>query len=117
MGFGDYFTSDMDLTLVTENGHKKYWKFTPIKSSQRMDNIPDDLNLFNTEYLSMFVLSSYVVSGLITSAMMNISVIGLYATVVLAIGRFVRMNFERMSQRVIYEEMCEVEDIFEFVEN
>jgi hypothetical protein len=36
---------------------------------------------------------------------MQLSVIGLYATIVFAIGRFLRLIFDRISQRVIYEEM------------
>jgi hypothetical protein len=47
---------------------------------------------------------------------MPLSIIGLYATLVLAVGRFVRIFFDRLSQRVIYEEMPEPNDIFELCE-
>ena len=43
---------------------------------------------------------------------------GLYATIVIAIGRFLRLAFDRISQRVIYEEMDPetVEQLFEICE-
>jgi hypothetical protein len=47
---------------------------------------------------------------------MPLSIIGLYATLVLAVGRFVRLFFDRLSQRVIYEEMPEPNDLFELCE-
>jgi hypothetical protein len=47
---------------------------------------------------------------------MPLSIIGLYATLVLAVGRFVRIFFDKISQRVIYEEMPEPNDLFELCE-
>ena len=41
---------------------------------------------------------------------------GLYATIVVAIGRFLRLIFDRISQRVIYEEMNHIEQLFEICE-
>ena len=50
------------------------------------------------------------------AAVTNVSVIGLYATFVLAIGRFVRIFFDKISQRVIYEEMPNTDDLFDLCE-
>jgi hypothetical protein len=47
---------------------------------------------------------------------MPLSIIGLYATLVLAVGKFVRIVFERISQRVIYEEMPDPRTLFELCE-
>lgn len=41
---------------------------------------------------------------------------GLYATIVIAIGRFLRLIFDRISQRMIYEEMPDTEKLFEICE-
>ena len=46
----------------------------------------------------------------------NLSVIGLYATIVIAISQFIRIVFDRISQRVIYEEIPDTEKIFEICE-
>ena len=35
----------------------------------------------------------------------NLSILGLYATFVFAIGKFIRILFDKVSTRVIYEEM------------
>lgn len=43
-------------------------------------------------------------------------VVGLYAGIVIAIGSFIRVAFQNSSQKVVYEEMPECEDLFEFCE-
>lgn len=47
---------------------------------------------------------------------MPLSIIGIYATLVYTVGKFVRIFFDKNSQRVIYEEMPEPNDLFELCE-
>jgi len=47
---------------------------------------------------------------------MSMSVVGLYATIVIAVGSFLRLIFDRISQRVIYEEMPTTDKLFEICE-
>ena len=42
--------------------------------------------------------------------------VGLYTTMVLAIGGFLRMAFDKISQRIIYEEMPNPDKLFELCE-
>lgn len=63
----------------------------------------------------MVVMNDEVIGSLFGNAL-NLSVIGLYATIVIAIGRFIRLIFDRISQRVIYEEMPNTEQLFEICE-
>jgi len=51
------------------------------------------------------LLNDFVFGSLFGASISNISVIGLYATFVFAIGKFIRLFFANISQRVIYEEM------------
>ena len=46
----------------------------------------------------------------------GMSVIGIYATIVYAVGIFIRLIFDRISQRVIYEEMPCTDKILEICE-
>lgn len=65
--------------------------------------------------LVMVVMNDEVIGSLFGNAL-NLSVVGLYATIVIAIGRFIRLIFDRISQRVIYEEMPNTEHLFEICE-
>ena len=47
---------------------------------------------------------------------MSMSVIGIYVTIVYAAGRFLRIIFDRYSERVIYEELPETQKLFEICE-
>jgi len=47
---------------------------------------------------------------------MPLSIIGIYATLVYTVGKFIRIFFDKISQRVIYEEMPEPNDLFELCE-
>ena len=69
------------------------------------------------EYKDMVlvVYNEEVIGSLFGSAL-QLSVVGLYATIVIAIGRFLRLIFDRMSQRMIYEEMPDTEKLFEICE-
>lgn len=46
----------------------------------------------------------------------NLSVVGLYATIVIAVGGFIRLIFDRTSQRVIYEEIPNPDKLYEICE-
>ncbi len=65
----------------------------------------------------LIVYNEQVIGSLFGTAL-QLSVVGLYATIVIAIGRFLRLVFDRISQRVIYEEMDPetTEQLFEICE-
>jgi hypothetical protein len=64
----------------------------------------------------VLVVYNEEVIGTLFGNAFSFSVVGLYATIVVAIGRFLRLIFDRMSQRVIYEEMPDTEQLFEICE-
>ena len=47
---------------------------------------------------------------------MQFSIIGIYVTIVYTIARFMRLYFDKISTRVIYEEMPEPSDLIELCE-
>lgn len=60
------------------------------------------------------VISSFF--GFNSDGGMPLSIIGIYATLVYTVGKFIRIFFDKISQRVIYEEMPEPNDLFELCE-
>ena len=64
----------------------------------------------------MIIAYNEEVIGSLFGSAFQLSVVGLYATIVVAIGRFLRLIFDRISQRVIYEEMNDIEQLFEICE-
>ena len=54
--------------------------------------------------------------GFNSDGSMPLSIIGIYATLVYTVGKFVRIFFDKISQRVIYEEMPNPDDLFELCE-
>lgn len=56
-----------------------------------------------------------VISNMLSSVM-SMSVIGIYVTIVYAVGRFLRIIFDRYSERVIYEELPETQKLSEICE-
>lgn len=54
--------------------------------------------------------------GNVLASVLTMSVIGIYITIVYAVGRFLRIIFDRYSQRVIYEELPDVRQLFEICE-
>lgn len=64
----------------------------------------------------MIVVFNEEVIGSLFGSAFQFSVVGLYATIVVAIGRFIRLIFDRISQRVIYEEMNDIEQILDICE-
>jgi len=63
------------------------------------------------------LFNDFVFGSLFGASISNISVIGLYATFVFAIGKFIRLFFDRISQRVIYEEMPNTDDLMDLCES
>lgn len=45
------------------------------------------------------------------------SIIGIYATFVLAVGRFIRLTYDKISMRVMYEEMPNVGELFDLCQS
>ena len=88
-------SSSVILTLLSENSNK----FIKINSDGEMLIINDKISV-----------SSFIDNKNVTY---SIGIIGLYVTVVYAIGKCVRMFFDRISQRVIYEEMKNTEPLIE----
>ena len=76
--------------------------------------------LFNkNDELSFLLINDDVISsffGFNSDGSMPLSIIGIYATLVYTVGKFVRIFFDKISQRVIYEEMPEPNELFELCE-
>jgi hypothetical protein len=65
--------------------------------------------------LVIVVFNQNVFSSFFAGAM-SMSVIGIYVTIVYAVGNFLRIIFDRYSERVIYEELPNTEKLFEICE-
>ena len=65
--------------------------------------------------LVMLIYNEEVIGSFFGNAL-QLSVVGLYATIVIAIGRFIRIVFDRISQRVMYEELPNTKQLFEICE-
>ena len=65
--------------------------------------------------LVMLIYNEEVIGAFFGNAL-QMSVVGLYVTIVIAIGRFLRIVFDKISQRVIYEELPNVKQLFEICE-
>jgi len=61
------------------------------------------------------VYNDTVISSIL-SGTMSLSVIGVYVTIVYAVGRFLRIIFDRYSQRILYEELPNTEKLIEICE-
>ena len=110
------YMSDAALTLNKVNEDELYWTFKIANKDKQgpfgktvndNDNSSDDMILI--------IYNEEVIGSLFGNAL-QLSVVGLYATIVIAIGRFIRLIFDRISQRVIYEEMPNTEQLFEICE-
>ena len=66
----------------------------------------------------MFItLSEMAFSSILRSMSDNLSLVGIYITVVLTIGRFLRLYFDKVSMRCIWEEMPKTQDLFDLCES
>lgn len=63
--------------------------------------------------VTLLTLSEMAFSSILRSISDNLSVVGIYITVVLTVGRFLRLYFDRVSMRCIWEEMPRTDDLFD----
>ena len=69
--------------------------------------------------LSFILINDDVISsffGFNSDGGIPLSIVGIYATLVWTVGKFIRIFFDKISQRVIYEEMPEPSELFELCE-
>ena len=68
----------------------------------------------------MILISDDVISSFFgfntDSGSVPLNIVGIYVTIVYTIGRFVRIFFDKISMKVIYEELPEPMEIFELCE-
>ena len=89
-----------------------YWTFVIVEDVRALD-----LALFVDKQKSSFgddlvlILWSERVMNNVLTTVMSMSVIGIYVTIVYAVGRFLRIIFDRYSERVIYEELPETQKL------
>jgi hypothetical protein len=117
------FTTDIELELIRENDRDTYWKINQLDNRESLKDCKYCFKIApfysKNDELTFILMNDDVVSsffGFGSDGTMSLSIIGLYATLVLAVGRFVRIFFDKISQRVIYEEMPEPNDLFELCE-
>lgn len=68
--------------------------------------------MYDDQSLVILLYNEQVIGSFFGNAL-QLSVIGLYATIVITIGRFIRIIFDRISQRVMYEELPNTKQLFE----
>lgn len=68
--------------------------------------------VYDDQSLVILLYNEQVIGSFFGNAL-QLSVIGLYATIVITIGRFIRIIFDRISQRVMYEELPNTKQLFE----
>ena len=84
-----------------------YWTFSVVENSA------PDLALYTDKQKSSYgndivlIIYNETVISSVLSGVISLSVIGVYVTIVYAVGRFLRIIFDRYSERVIYEELPE----------
>ena len=88
-----------------------YWTYEILENDQKgvfedkTSKRPNSTSSYNKIPSMVLVVYNEQVIGAFFGTALQLSVVGLYATIVIAIGRFLRLIFDRISQRVIYEEM------------
>lgn len=108
----------VDLMLHRTISNELYWTFEVIEDP----NVEADKDLFTEKQTSgygddmVFVLYNEPVISSAFSSVISMSVIGIYVTIVYAVGRFLRIIFDRYSERVIYEELPQTEKLMEICE-
>ena len=111
-----YFS--VDLVVHKTNDNQLYWTFEALQDANGADN-----GLFTEKQPSatygddlVFILYNEPVIGSVFASVVSMSVIGIYVTIVYAVGRFLRIIFDRYSERVIYEELPETGKLQEICE-
>jgi hypothetical protein len=108
---------DIDLELYRAKDGAFYWKFE-IAEDQ---GLPDRQLFVEQEEIGqdedlVLLLYNEAVMGSILTSFASMSVVGVYIAVVLAVGQFLRLLFDRYSSRAIYEELPDTEKLFEICE-
>ncbi|CAD8103233.1 unnamed protein product [Paramecium sonneborni] len=67
--------------------------------------------------VEFFVLNELAFGSLIGALSTNMSIISIYATFVLTIGRFLRFAYDKISTRVMFEEMPETYELFDLCQS
>ena len=107
----------VDLKLQRSKDGTLYWTFEVIGEQQSPDTtlfVDKQATGFGDD-LVILVYNENVMSNALSSVM-SMSVIGIYVTIVYAVGRFLRILFDRFSQRIMYEELPETGKLFEICE-
>ena len=88
-----------------------YWTMNQTNVYMPFSNNDNELTFL---FINEDVISSFF--GFNSDGSIPFSIVGIYATLVYAVGKFVRMFFDKISQRVIYEEMPNPDQLFELCE-
>jgi hypothetical protein len=107
-----WFSIDLKLTRDRSAYGKLNWTFKLNENDSISFNQDDDSDA--PDYV--IVLYNELVMNSVFAQILSMSVIGIYVTVVYAIGRFLRLVFDRYSQRVIYEDLPDTERLREILE-
>ena len=108
---------DVDLKLQRSKDGTLYWTFSVVGEDKNPDQtlfIDKQVTGFGDD-LVILLYNESVMSNVLSSGM-SMSVIGIYVTIVYAVGRFLRLMFDRYSQRAMYEELPETQKLFEICE-
>lgn len=115
---GVFNNLNSDQDIATEYGaEKRKISTSKVNKAQRdkdkklMSNkkVKDDQSL-------VIICYNEKVIGTFLGNFVQLSVIGLYATIVIAVGRFVRILFDRIGQRLIFEELPNTKNLYELCE-
>ena len=107
----------VDLKLQRSKDGTLYWTFEVSGEQESPDTtlfIDKQATGFGDD-LVILVYNESVMSNALSSVM-SMSVIGIYVPIVYAVGRFLRILFDRFSQRIMYEELPETGKLFEICE-
>jgi len=103
------------LTVVSDNSTvERYFKFQAI--SQVGGNDYSGGSSHAVTGLLFITVSNPIWGGPFSLGAISYSVVGIYITVVLAVGRFVRLSFTDMETRIMYDDLQDVDDLLLFCE-
>jgi len=114
----------IELTLFRPLDGQMYWTFSmPDEDPSALFKEADasieyegaDTDTDQKQDLVVVVFNENVMASFFQGAM-TMSIIGIYVTIVFAAGNFLRIMFDRYSERVIYEELPNTERLFEICE-
>mmetsp|Transcript_210 Transcript_210/g.187 ORF Transcript_210/g.187 Transcript_210/m.187 type:complete len:154 (+) Transcript_210:136-597(+) len=103
--------TDAELKYIVDKKSGNYWTLTRMGGDPNQKK--EDQTFFaEGDTMTVCLVNEYAL-GSIFSSLGSLGFIGIYVTVVLAVGRIVRELFDKVSQRVIYEEMPNPDDLRE----